>query len=277
MFSWFKKLIGRPQDVTPKSVTSSQGSQPYQQIPKQFVFNETGNILICTTKLDLEQVSQPFQESCYELSVFFSAMTKAITSSINPDTNQPYSLYNFNALTRVLNSSGLFIHLNQEVKTIKTSGVGNAIGNKMMTTVFGHDFGQNEFNFSKAMFNGMKEQVFTGRDGCTVSQSGNIFFICESLLGMPMLSAVLVKIDPQSAAVERSGIDKYQNLFDLALKDETEEENKGIGRTWKIEKQTYSFIAPKLLKHYGKSLSIRDEPELNAYIDRLKSALNVKQ
>ena len=93
------------------------------QATKEFIFNETGNIMMASTDMTgtiPEQVRDVFAE----VSVFFAAMTKAISESMDPATGKPYSLYDYNAIQNVIDGSGLFVHVTEEDITHTSSSFG---------------------------------------------------------------------------------------------------------------------------------------------------------
>ena len=88
---------------------------------KYYIFNETGNIMMASTVDDGSPMSQEVQDVFAEVSVFFAGMSRAITTTINPDTGEPYSLYNYTALERIISGSGLFVHVTEEDVKYTTS------------------------------------------------------------------------------------------------------------------------------------------------------------
>src|SRR5437868_12143560 len=80
---------------------------------KYYIFNETGNIMMASTSDMGVDIQQSVRDVFAEVSVFFAAMTRAISTTINPKTGEPYSMYNYTALERIISGSGLFVHVTQ--------------------------------------------------------------------------------------------------------------------------------------------------------------------
>ena len=97
------------------------------QAKKRFIFNETGNIMLATTDDNTDSIEKSVRDVFAEVSVFFAAMTKAISTTVDPDSKSGrfYSLYNYDALESVIDGSGCFIRVAEEdvSYTIKSWGV----------------------------------------------------------------------------------------------------------------------------------------------------------
>ncbi len=98
------------------------------QAKKYYVFNETGNIMMASTSEQSETIKKSVRDVFAEVSVFFAAMTKAISTTVNPNATNPegafYSLYDYQALSNVIDGSGLFVHVTEEDINYYTESVG---------------------------------------------------------------------------------------------------------------------------------------------------------
>lgn len=261
--------------------SSGQEAVPPEYVPlaKHYVFNETGNILLCATADSIQNFNEDIRNSFIDISVFFTAMTKAVHSTINPVTQKAFSIYNYQVLKNILNQSGMFVETNVEEGVFCSQGVGASLGKTLIQTILNRDFSESQLHFSKGMFNGMRYQKVScdewkkmSKDERRFCRSGNIFFIGELLLGVPQTSAILVKIDPY--AVSRGRGEDRQSLFDLGnVNGEDEHEYQGESRYWAYKKRTYLFVPPSFFKSNIARLKASDSQEFADYVEFLAERL----
>jgi len=230
---------------------------------KYYIFNETGNIMMAST-LD---ASQPMKESVQkvfaEVSVFFAGMTRAITTTINPATKKPYSLYNYHALEDVIGGSGLFVHVTEEDVAYSTQSVGMDFSKELLESLLGLATGAGELGFASAMI------ASIGKEGLRISEStssseskvGNIVFVCEYLLGMPIVSAIVVYADcrENSASIQAGPCFKAERHTSK----------------WTLHKDTYLFVTPSFIHEYAGDLdSVQSDPNYLELINWLKGLVS---
>jgi hypothetical protein len=232
------------------------------QATKYYTFNQTGNIMMSTTQLDTSEITQSVRDVFAEVSVFFAAMTKAISTSINPVTNKPYSLYDYNALEQVIDGSGLFIHVTEEDLKYTTESVGLDFSKDLIEGVLGLATGTGALSFASAMISSMGSAGLQIHQESSSSDSkvANIIFVCEYLLGMPMVSAIVVYAD----------MTKNYQSFQLGpcFKESSSQ------TTLYMHKDTYMFVTPTFIKQYaGDLLSAENDPQYAELVNDLKSYL----
>lgn len=236
-----------------KNVTTISTPQPDPsnvEAVKRFVFNETGNIMMASTDESSDNIAESVRQTFSEVSVFFAAMTKAISQTINPNGNADlatgkkpyYNLYNYDALEAVIDGSGLFVHVNEEDVRYITQTVGVTLSKELVEAVIGLAAGAGELKFANALVNSM------GKEGLRIQNDyskkdtkvANIIFVCEYLLGMPVVSALVVTADSKTVS------DHFQLgpcvKVDYAKTDLT------------LHKDTYMFVPPKFIKEFGGDL-----------------------
>lgn len=275
----------------PNAAPEQPSDENYQALTKHYVFNETGNILLCTTGSGTENLSVEFKSICAEVGVFFAAMTKAINSVTNPLTGKPYSIYNYKALKKVIDNSGLFVGVNRTTHTVVSDQAGHTFAQDLLQSLLGRKFGNTRLHFARGMFEsigketrklssaveslfGVKKSKAETSDSQSQAQSqaqqkhiqtsGNIFFICESLLGMPLISAVLVYIEPQN----------IEKPFDeITALDKARPDGQRVNRSYTFTKQTYLFVPPRMLKDYADDLNTGDLSAYQEFVEKLSAAL----
>ncbi len=237
------------------------------QAVKRYVFNETGNIMLSTTDDKSDTIQQSVRDVFAEVSVFFAAMTKAISQSINPlgtkdaDGNLPYySLYNYDALSAVIDGSGYFVHVNEEDVSYTTNSWGMTFSKELFEAILGLATGSGALGFASAMINSIGKEGLniSGQSSSKTSKVANIIFVCEYLLGMPVISTLIVTSDAKSAA--------QQFQFGPCFKEQSS------STTIVVHKDTYMFVTPAFIKQYAGDLSsIMNDPAYLKLIMELQS------
>lgn len=213
------------------------------ELPKYYTFNETGNIMLATTVGESAEIQESVRKVFAEVSVFFAAMTKAMATTINPETSKPYSLYNYEALSNIINSSGCFIQVTELDITHATSSYGATFSKELIQGLLGLATGAGALSFATGMI------ASIGKEGLAVSKYkdkqkskvGNIVFVCEYLMGMPTISAIVVYIDTSNQT----------DVFKVGpcLKAESHRV------TFEMHKDTYMFVTPTFIREYAGDLN----------------------
>ncbi len=230
---------------------------------KYYVFNETGNIMMATTANASEPIQQSVQDVFNEVAVFFAGMTRAITTTKNPGTGKPYSLYNYEALERVIAGSGLFVHVTEEDVVSKSSSFGADFSKELLENLLGLATGAGEMAFASAMVSsiGKAGLEISGSKDSTSSKVGNIVFVCEYLLGMPIISAIVVYADFE----ENKQTFKLGPCFSES----------SVSTSLTMHKDTYLFVTPKFIHDYAGDLdSIQSDPNYLQMIGWLSNLVN---
>lgn len=239
------------------------------QAVKHYVFNETGNIMLASTDKKTDEIQQSVRDVFAEVSVFFAAMTKAISETVNPkgkadkNGNLPYyNLYNYDALEAIIDGSGYFVHVNEEDVSYTTSSWGANFSKELIEAILGLATGSGELGFATAMVNSMgKEGVsISGQSSSLTSKVANIIFVCEYLLGMPVVSAIVVTADSKTVSQTVS--------VGPCFKEQSS------STTMTVHKDTYMFVTPAFIKQYAGDLSsIMNDPEYLKLIMQLESLI----
>lgn len=235
------------------------------QATKYYVFNETGNIMMASTDSTTDAIQQSVRDVFAEVSVFFAAMTKAISTTKNPkDPNGGnYSLYNYAALEQVIDGSGLFVHVTEEDIQYDTESYGVDFSKQLIESLLGLATGEGELAFASAMVASMGSEGLRINANASESDAkvANIVFVCEYLLGMPVVSAIVVYADV-SKNIE------HINAGPCFSYDKIESH-------WKLHKDTYMFVTPTFIQKYAGDLEAAEtNPEFAALVDYLKGTLS---
>jgi hypothetical protein len=127
-------------------------------------------------------------------------MIKKIASTINPDTNKPYSIYTYDAIMKVVNGTGNFVHVNGEDLSYRTNSFGATFSKGLIEGLLGLTAGAGALSFAEGMISaignlGLSLLGWSKARECNV---GNIFFICEYIQGLTTISAVVVSCDAKA-------------------------------------------------------------------------------
>lgn len=100
---------------------------------KQFVVNATGNLFIASTLNSTAGGSvlpQEAENAFGEVSVFFAALTKAMAESGT-------SLYDYDALNKLVSSSGLFVKVTESNIQFESKQTGVTLSSQLIQTLLG--------------------------------------------------------------------------------------------------------------------------------------------
>lgn len=227
------------------------------EIKKSFVFNETGNVMLASTD-GAQEIDDSVKQDFAEVSVFFAAMTKALEKAANSnmkgvdkDGNSfNYSLYDYEALKKIIDNSGCFIQVNEEDVDFHSESFGATFSKELLEAVLGLATGTGELAFAQAMVNSVGKAGFAINESESHSEKkvGNIIFVCEYLLGMPIISAIVITADAT------------QEAFNMKIGPciSVKEQHSSL----KVHKDTYMFVTPSFIKKWsGDILQGMNDPQ----------------
>jgi hypothetical protein len=249
-------------EIKPTELTPPPKNPHNIEATKYYVFNQTGNIMMSSTIDTNTEMSKEVQKIFSEVSVFFAGMSRAMSTTMNPKTGKPFSLYNYAALESVIKGSGLFVHVTEEDVTHTSSSFGVDFSKELLQALLGLATGAGEMAFASAMISSI------GKEGLNISASGshdeskvgNIVFVCEYLLGMPSISAIVVYAD----------MTKNQEAFQAGPCIKGGHTHTELN----MHKDTYMFVTPTFIHEYAGDLdSINSDPQYLEMINWLGGLL----
>jgi hypothetical protein len=232
---------------------------------KYFVFNETGNILISSTTDSSQPIADSVRKVFSEVSVFFAGMTRAISTAPNPaNNNKPYSIYNYKALKNIIDGSGLFVQVTEEHVKHKSNSFGANFSKELIAGVLGLATGGTEIAFAQSMIQSMGSAAsvsISGSSSSTDTHVANIIFVCEYLLGMPTISALVVSMDASKH--------EQQLKVGPCLSEHS------VSTTLDLVKETYLFVPPTFISEFSGQLdSAESNPEYVELVNWLQGLVN---
>jgi hypothetical protein len=251
-----------PPTIKPTFISGVMQDSSLVEEGKSFVFNQTGNIMVSTTQDPSVPLSGDVMDVFNEVSVFFAAMTKAITNTPNPkNNNEPYSIFNCDALEKIIDGSGCFVEVTKEEVTYQSHSFGLSFSRDLLIALLGLP-GGGAMTFASSMV------ASVGQEGLRISSSeteksskvGSMIFICEYLMGMPIVTVVYLYTDTET-------VSRTVRVGPCAKATST-------SVTMNINKDVYYFVTPALIKKYAKDLdTLIGNAEYGEFISYLESVL----
>jgi len=226
---------------------------------KQFVVNATGNLFVAATLNSTGEASAPIsgeaEEAFGQVSVFFSAMTKAMAEAGT-------GLYNYDAINRLVSASGLFVRVTESTIDFESKQKGITLGSQLIQALLGLSGGLAAIGKSLMdMIMGMgRESVKIAADTTSESKKvGTVIFVCEYLLGTVSITPIVISVDADTA----------KGLWEAGpcLKAESSRIK------MKIDKAVYLFVPPSFVKHASALNEAMSDPEFNNLVESMKSVI----
>jgi len=261
----FDKLLKNTR--VPLPVPSEEGY--IHACDKKYCFNATGNIMLVTTDQDTAKIEKQVRDVFNEVSVFFAGMTKAISEIKNPDfknnnlLDEYYNLYHYDAIRQIIDRSGLFVQVNQTAVSHNVTSGGATFSKELLQGLLGLAVGPAGAVELEAFANTMisnvsKEGLKLGFKSETAHKEvGNIIFVCEYLLGMPLVTAIVLHIDSN----------KIKEHVEVGPCIKVDFESFNI----EMHKDSYMFVLPKYIKKYAPDLMSGEfDPTYLKFVSSLK-------
>ena len=250
-----KPAILKDDPTTPIMLSEENVPKENTAIPKYYTFNETGNIMIATTFKDSGAINSAAMDMFEEVAVFFAAMTKAMQ-------DKKKDLYDYDALHAIVTHSGMFIDVDQEDYTYKQISTSMSFNTQFISAVLGIAATDGAaIVFAQKLLQTLGKQVdISVRAGKSEDKVGHLLFVCEYLMGLPLVSAQLFEIDTKTAhAAFKAGPCASGKSYNQAIK---------------FNKATYMFVLPKFLRQYSADLaSVGTDADFGQLVSELEEAI----
>ncbi len=194
-----------------------------------YKLNQTCNILICTD-IPVDQILPgEILKEFSSVTVFCAAMMNSIHNTINPFTNQPFSMYNYHAIESILTGSKRFIKTSEKVLYLKENKTIEDFIDSLYQMYLGISVSKKEMRTINSILGKLKAEALRMIDADNVEQFkiGHITFIVEYINGEKKIQVKTLFINL---------IEKKENL-EIAL-------NKSWHHSsWKIHTETFLYIS----------------------------------
>ncbi|MEZ4685173.1 MAG: hypothetical protein R3B47_03655 [Bacteroidia bacterium] len=144
-----------------------------------------------------QPLPQEIRDEFARVMAFYAGMTRAMTFTNNPVSDQPFSLFNYHALERVMDNSGEFAKVTSDTIRFSTHATAKAFGRKLYTKLFGVKFAEKETRTISAILATMGEEAIRMMEAGNSEEYrvGHITFLLEYLAGIPSITARAMHID----------------------------------------------------------------------------------
>jgi hypothetical protein len=197
--------------------------------------------------------------------VFYAGMTKAIKNTKKPKSSEFYSIYDYDALQKVIDGSGFFVQVTEEDITYSSTSFGADFSKEMVEALLGLPTGAGELAFASGMIASMGNAGLgvSGNVSQVSSKVANIVFVCEYLMGMPLISAIVVSISTKEV--------KQAVSIGPCIKESS------THVTMQLHKDVYLFVTPKFIKKYAADLdTVIGSTDYNLFVSYLMNILQNK-
>lgn len=239
-----------------KNVTSAK--QANIPATKQFVVNATGNLFVATTlsSPDTPQdISKEAEEAFGQVSVFFAALTKAMSDSGK-------SLFDYNALNKLIKGSGLFVNVTKSEVEFESSSWGVTFSNQLIQTLLGLS------GNLAAIAQSLRSLIASvGKEGISIKKDesskdtkvGTIVFVCEYLMGAVSITPIVFSIDTS----------KNEKSLDVGPCFNANAEK----TVFNIDKEVHLFVPPRFIHHAAELNEAMSDPEFNNLVESMKRSI----
>lgn len=234
----------------PAAEPEADNPAPDIEIKKYFTFNQTGNIMISSTSPDgttTPAVTEVFQK----VVVFFGAITAAMAG-------KKKTLYDYTALQAVVEKSGLFIAMHQEDRDFSYSSHELTLDTAIITGILGAVSGGGPaMKIAQHTLASIGSAIKVSASSTSSDKKvGNLLFVCEDLMGMPIITIQLFEVDAkETETVAKSNCSTYVSTT----------------VNFKYHQNTYLFVDPSYINQFAKEFE--DNPEYKKLIEKLAASI----
>lgn len=225
---------------------------------KQFVVNATGNLFIASTLNSTAGGSvlpQEAENAFGEVSVFFAALTKAMAEAGT-------SLYDYDALNKLVSSSGLFVKVTDSNIQFESKQSGVTLSSQLIQTLLG--LSGNLASIGKSLMDmiagmGQASVSISASSDCQDKKVGTIIFVCEYLLGAISIAPIIISADANDVkAIWQAGPCLQGGHTEVQLS---------------LCKSVYLFVPPAFVKQAASLNEAMSDPEFNNLIESMRSVI----
>lgn len=219
------------------------------EIKKYYTLNETGNIMISSTVKDSKDISEDVQNAFKKVIVFFTAWTAALSK-------KEKTLYDAEAITNIIEQSGFFVRVHKEERTFNYISASGTLNTAIIGSVLsGFSAMGGALKIAQTVVGSMGAQLaVSASHGESTKKIGHLLFICENLMGMPIVNVVLLN----TTAKESETVTKSNCHSSV---------NKNMSMTYRQD--AFLFADPTYINQF--SDEFKTNPDFEKLIDQLAS------
>ncbi len=225
----------------PKNVLSEE-----KEIPKYYTFDERGHIMVVTTSKDSDNISPEVSKTFQKVIVFFAAWTAALSK-------KGKTLFDYDAVKSIITNSGFFIDTGMEKRSFHSESTSASLDTTIIQDVLGNGITGGGIAIAKRVLATIGNTINVSFDKKeTEKEICHLLFICESLMGMPIVSISLfhTKLSQYSWVSKTNCSQVSRNAIDF-----------------KFDSDDFLFADPDYIDKFTKDFE--GSPEFDQLIDKL--------
>ena len=154
-------------------------------IDRYYTFDEKGHIMGVTTSKETNDIAPAVRETFQKVRVFFGAWAAALA-------RKKFSLYDYDAVKQIISSSGFFVSMGSETRSYHSDSTEVTLNTAIIGAVLGSDITGGGMEIAKKTLAKIGGQISGGfSEQKTDKEIAHLLFICESLMGMPIVTISL--------------------------------------------------------------------------------------
>lgn len=223
------------------------------EIKKYYAFSQTGNVMVSSTAQKESEIDEDVKKVFRKSQVFMAALTAAVFKAKK-------NLYDYDAVEKVIGGSGLFVELHREDRTFSYSSTTIDLNTAIISAVLGGVTGAGgALIVAQKIIDNMGSQIRIAIEKKeSTKKVAHLLFVCENLMGMPMVSISLFYIEAKEAEFTV----EVTNCFKVA--------NQKID--FKYHQDTFMFVDPEYISQFTEDF--QENEEFKKIIDRLSKLID---
>ena len=245
--------ISKSQMAAPMAAPKGPSASIDEELGTYYRFDKTGNILVSTTGSDAN-VGTDLKIVFQKLMVFLAAWTKALK-------RKGLDLFDYDALNDMISSSGFFIKLHKEERTISQVKSNVTLDSEIILSALGAVINPEAATFAiaKKILSGLGDKIKASLQTNSKSDKiAHLLFVCEDLLGMAVVNVSLFYIekDQWEAATSSNCHEQVSSAVNF-----------------KYNQETYMFVDPDFMRNNADSLN-EGNKDYEELVDKLSRSIN---
>ena len=153
------------------------------EIPKYYAFDEKGHVLFASTSDG--EAGEDVKKVFTKVICFFAGMTKALAL-------KDKTLFVYAAVNEIISNSGVFIALGKEKRTFSSESTSASLNTTIIQNVLGSSITGGGMKIAQNVLAALGGQITASYEKSdTKKEIAHLLFICESIMGIPMVSVSL--------------------------------------------------------------------------------------
>lgn len=182
-----KYLSYLSQKAPKESLLRASISDEDGEIKKYYTLNNSGNIMISSTVENEANISADVKSVFQKVIVFFGAWTSALNKAGK-------TLYDADAITSMIEGSGYFVRVHQEERTFNYTSAQGTLNTAIIGSILsGFSAMGSALKIAQNVVGAMGNEISISLSrGENTKKIGHLLFICENLMGMPIINVALL-------------------------------------------------------------------------------------